>query len=691
MTALAAFARTGLIGGLVIGMAQGACLAWGYRSDMGWRLWADILSYAGAVHGLLWGAYGAAVGLAWGVIAAVSRRAYERVLPGAFAFGLVVAGISAFVLWSMAAASGFSLAVGLQLAWCVIMTAYWLVTGALGYLAACYLTKSRFGRHASRLGRYASGPALAILLICLAIQWVERPRLMAATTRWKDAGYCMPPARDPRPNVLFVVLDTLRADRLGCYGYTRPTTPRLDAFAKDALVFETCVSPAVWTLPSHASMFTGLFPSEHGADHGHTWLDDEFVTMAERLKQAGYQTGIISNNLWVSSRFNMTQGFEFEQHTPPWALYRPRGNSVSQFAYRVLHPAGALGKWLGAIVSEDSGAKYTNQFAAKWLDGRDRQRPFFLFINYLEPHDPYRPHLPHREVFMDADDVDLSYRRYANKDVQFSLLKRDCCSSSELRMMSDLYDGEVRMLDDYVGELLELFAERAPLNDTLVIIAADHGENLGEHHMMSHHSCAYDTLCHVPLIIRYPKRVQPGRTARLVQLTDLLPTVIDAANGRPLPTSSTFGRSLLPPPETIPPSEAAQDAGSDDPAGPRPSDRPAVVELMSPWHDGLDQAQLADRSFNREPYEKVLRAIRLGPWKYTLAEDGRKELYNLSEDPCETDNRVMRDRAVADDLDRQLGQWLERRRAYTGDASSKGQRRLDDDTRNRLRDLGYLQ
>ncbi len=673
--------RVGLVGGLACGWLLAAATGWQYRSLMGLRQWTDVLSYSGLAHGILWTAHGAIAGAACAAAMLVSRRVRRFVAAGPMSVAILVAGISVLMSWTTLATVGLAMAVGIQRVWTAVMVVLWLIVLGMTYAVAYGLSRTRVGRWSSAVGRIGFWPAAAMLVLCSVVQWVERPKLLAHPTDWIPSATVAPRRGDGRPNVVLVVLDTQRADRLGCYGYERPTTPRLNAFAQDAHVWENCMSTAVWTLPSHASIFTGLFPSEHGTGRHHRWLDDAFVTMAELLDQAGYQTVAFSNNLYISDVCNLSQGFDQVVH--PFELHGPRGNSVSAFVGRVLQPAGRVGQSLGALTNEDAGGKFTGQLVARWLDRRDRSAPFFLFVNLMEAHYPYRPHLPHRRVFIKAGDIDLSYRHDWDSAIPFSLLKRDCHTASELALLNRTYDAEARMLDDYVARLIEMLAAHTSLDDTLLIITADHGENLGDHHLMDHQWCVYDTLAHVPLIMRYPRRLAPGRTSDLVQSVDLLPTVMDAVYARPVPTPSTFGRSLLTPLATTDLASAS---------GPEPAltGRVVVVERMSPADPPLATAQRINCQFDRTPHLGVLRAVRQGPWKYIVAADGRAELYHVINDPGEGDNLIEAHRPIAEQLASRLQHWLATANAYQGPKQQQAGKRFDEEARRRLRDLGYV-
>lgn len=680
----------GTIGGLAFGWIMAAIPGANYRSVMGVRQWADALSYSGLAHGIIWAVQGMVVGAACAIAAVASRRIRRAVRPGVMALASLLAGAGTFILWFSATDMGVAVAMEPQSSWWGILAGFWLLVAVAGYTAGHHLAGPRLGPKAESFARSAFGPAGALLLVCLAIQWMERPRLSTAPTWDALSLAAAPDHKDPRPNIVLVVLDTQRVDRLGCYGCDRPTTPYLDAFAADATVFDNCISPAIWTLPAHTSMFTGLFPSEHGVNWHHLWVDDQFKTAAQYLQESGYQTICFTSNTFIGSLTNLSRGFDgFVQ---PYLLHTVRGNGLFKLSVRTFYPAGYVGKWLGRLAVEDGGGKFTNQLVARFLAQRDRRRPFFLFINYMEPHEPYRPPLPHRELFIKPSDIESSYRdAWWHKRFEYSLLKHECFTPEQLRVLNQTYDAETRLQDDYVGELLAMLAENVSLENTLIIITADHGESLGDHHILGHGWCVYDTLAHVPLIVRYPKRIKPGRRQELVQTVDVLPTIMDALNGRPVKTPSTFGSSLLRAPGlAVPHPTTATSAPATLPASGL-TGRVVVTERMAPQDPGLDKAQQVDTRFNRVPYECVIRAVRQGPWKYVVYADGREELYNVADDPGELKSLLESRRPIASYLAVRLNEWLAAAKTYEGPSRLDGERRLDTESQRRLRDLGYIQ
>ena len=221
-------------------------------------------------------------------------------------------------------------------------------------------------------------------------------RRTALTVLAGAATACSPPpeATPSGPNILWILWDTVRADHLSVYGYEKPTTPYLRRWAEQGRVYRNCLSPAPWTVPSHASMFTGLLPSEHGASNDHRWLDSEFTTVAELLRDTGYQTFLWSANPHVSDKCNYDQGFDRAEY--PWD---PQWRQAAFEAVKGKIPDHDRSSELGEVLAGDKirgwEIKASGSLAAQalldWLEQRDRNRPYFAFVNYMEAHRPYIP------------------------------------------------------------------------------------------------------------------------------------------------------------------------------------------------------------------------------------------------------------------------------------------------------------
>lgn len=306
-----------------------------------------------------------------------------------------------------------------------------------------------------------------------------------------------------RLNVVLVVLDTVRADHLSPYGYDRDTTPNLARFAEEALLFEHARAPAPWTLPSHASLFTGEAPRVHGCDFEHRFLVPSRQTVAEDLQAEGYQTIAVSSNINVSALHNLDQGFD-EFHEV-WRLreqFHPRADSM-----------------------------IVNHLVGEWLGRRPVRQPFFLFLNYMDCHLPYTPDPPLDRLF--GQPSDAARQAAARPDLLEAVLTGEVVIDAPLAQgLTDLYDGELRQLDQRIGELLRALDERGLTESTLVIITSDHGELLGEDGHVDHQLSLREQLLRVPLLVRWPGRVQPGRVRRPVDLSRVAGWIRDAVQGQ---------------------------------------------------------------------------------------------------------------------------------------------------------------
>jgi choline-sulfatase len=280
------------------------------------------------------------------------------------------------------------------------------------------------------------------------------------------------PAR--RPNVLLITIDTERADRLGCYGFGLARTPTADGLAAEGLLFRDCVASAPITLPSHATIMTGLQPPAHGVrDNGIFALDDKAVTLAERLKAAGYETRAFVSGVVLNRRYGLAQGFD-GYDDDLWAENDPK-----MF-----------------MIRERKAAKTIDR-ALEWLDGRAgsaRRRPFFAWVHLFDPHQPYNPPGWTKSVTATA------------------------------------YDGEIAYADRELGRLISALRDKGMLDKTMVVYTADHGESLGEHREKTHAIFIYEATVRVPLLIRFPRLFQPGTVYKdPVRHVDILPTILAAA------------------------------------------------------------------------------------------------------------------------------------------------------------------
>ena len=294
----------------------------------------------------------------------------------------------------------------------------------------------------------------------------------------------------PETNVILISLDTLRPDHLGCYGYSKPTSPNLDAFCEESVVYEQVIAQAPSTLPSHASMFTSLLPHHHGASwEAKTRLPEGVLTLAEVLESAGYATAALAGGGQMDSVFGLDQGFD---------LYENPG-------------------------SEDFRA--TVERGIEWID-QTPDRPFFLFLHSYEVHHPYDPEPADLEVMNEGysgplpDAIDIELLRQINR-------KEITIDEADLAHIIATYNAEIRSADAGFGLLVQALKDRDLYDSSLIIFTSDHGEEFGEHGAVGWHShTLYDELLRVPLIIRFPGGELSGEVVRSqVRLMDVAPTV----------------------------------------------------------------------------------------------------------------------------------------------------------------------
>jgi arylsulfatase A-like enzyme len=453
---------------------------------------------------------------------------------------------------------------------------------------------------------------------------------------WREAGRPLPAAR--APNVLLIVLDTVRADRLSLYGYHRATSPALDRLAQRGIRFDEARAASSWTLPSHASFFTGRWPHELHAK----WLTPlraTFPTLAEYLGSHGYATaGFVANTQYCSYDTGMDRGFaHYEDYVLDFRRLRPfrmallfdrAWDGVSKLGlwlFRSLQSGRtppwqqAVLRWLLATGRKD--AATINREFLEWLSRRSQpDRPFFAFLNYFDAHAPYLP--PEGSPF--------PFGLRPQTDADFILLAELWTAVDKLRLLPryrrlahDSYDNCIAYLDARVGELLDDLERRGLLDRTLLVVTSDHGEELGEHALFDHGESLYRPEIRVPLLIVGPGASRSPRVVRqAVSLRDLPATIVDVvglADGSPFP-----GRSLA---GLAPDSPASVGRGAYTVDG-------ALSELAEP--------NPASPSQGRSPAARgSLVALARGDYVYIRNEgDGREELFNERDDPQELVNQA---------------------------------------------------
>jgi arylsulfatase A-like enzyme len=456
----------------------------------------------------------------------------------------------------------------------------------------------------------------------------------AAALAGSPVGFAhRPTAARGSPNVLLVSIDTLRADHVHCYGYARETTPTIDGLAREGARFATVAAPTTWTLPSHLTMLTGLPPEGHGVVRSFMSLRPRTVTLAQVFRDAGYVTAGFVSAPYLDAEYGFFRGFD---------------------TYDDWSAASLSHKFSWKTTSSPVLLRLVNRWLSAWAGKRTR-RPFFLFVHMFDVHSDYTPPPPFNTLF------DPGYRGWVDGvgvigDTRFG----PGTNPRDLAHLVALYDGGIRFTDLYLGKILDRVRALGIVDDTIVVVTADHGEEFLEHGVLTHRNNLYDTTLLVPLVIRFPRSV-PGGTVveQQVRLMDVPATILGLAGVMPPPM---FARVHLGDPRVC--TDLSRFVGRG------PAERhelPAFADL-----------------------EGRLAAIRTD--RYTLIipvrDPASAELYDLEADPGERTNVAARRPALADELRRRLLAWRQR---WAGDRVAARSLVPDKDLLRRLKALGYAQ
>ncbi len=449
-----------------------------------------------------------------------------------------------------------------------------------------------------------------------------------------------------KPNMILVVLDTVRADHLSSYGYSKRTTPHLDQWAREGALFEQAKATSHWTLPSHASLFTGLFPSRHGADAKSYMLRRGVRTLAEHLRSQGYRTVGFSANGMVGEETGLSRGFD--ELVDLWQEDR------RPLAARLVAKTRGYSPLSAPLLN----------FLLEGYLRHEAHRPFFLFVNFIEPHRDYRVHPGVSEAFYreawsqeEIEGVDQSHSAW------FFIAGKLFYREKELKLLTDLYDGEVAYVDIFLGELLETLRKGGLLDKSILIITSDHGEYFGEHHLVDHESGLYEEAIHVPLLIRYPGQIAARRVPTPVSLVDIAPTLLELAHLKPM--RGTDGKSLVPILK-----------GENKPPSPVVAEESVHTRRLR-----LLKHRFPEVDFSA--YDEERASFQEGEYKAIVSSKHPPELYNLRQDPKESDNLFERfpDHPVL----KHLAGYLEKRSRTSEQAPS-----LSPEKMKFFRSLGYL-
>lgn len=356
----------------------------------------------------------------------------------------------------------------------------------------------------------AAGRAIPVMLILVGLIGAA----VLGERRWKERHALAPATGQTHPNVLLIILDTVRAFNLGLYGNPRANTPNFERWARHATVFERATSPSSWTLPSHSGMFTGRWQTELSVLFNQR-LDGTWPTLAEELRDAGYATGgFVANLIYASRESGLSRGFAHYTDIEVTVGAFLRSASLTRKVVDRPRIRWFLNRWRPALWKP---AHRVTEAALEWIDSREG-RPWFAFLNYMEAHDPETTPAP----------FDTLYGPPTRK-VSWRELTVQPVPPLEIReWLLQGYDGAIAFLDAHIGALLDTLKARGKLENTIVIISADHGEEFGEHGRMGHGLSLYGTSVKVPLMVLAPRCANNGRReSSPVSLHDLPATVME--------------------------------------------------------------------------------------------------------------------------------------------------------------------
>lgn len=424
----------------------------------------------------------------------------------------------------------------------------------------------------------------------------------------------------PRPNIVLITVDTLRADRLGCYGYQLDTTPAMDRLAGKSTVFRQAITPAPRTAPSMASILTGLYPHTHGVRSNWIPLPGELPTLPELLRNRGYRTAAVVGNYVLKKQFSaFDRGFElFDDHMPDRELNRDI--------------------W-------EKSASDVNASARRWLEA-NREKQFFLWLHYQDPHGPYIAPPEYEDFFARSEEDPIPTDLIPPYQLLPWISDRNGYLDANAYRAS--YDREIRYCDDSIGELLDELTTLG-LDDTVIILASDHGESLGEHeYFFEHGGLIYDPSSRVALIVHIPGLAGTGEVTDQVNVMSVAPTILDLA-GVPIPAGM---------------------------------EAPSLLPLIRGTAGHLEETIFIERM-------NKLKALRTNRWKYIRnLQSGKEELYDLEDDPGESRNLAGDHPGICREMSRQLQGWMNPDDRIP--LTELKELMIDEADRKALRSLGYL-
>lgn len=458
-----------------------------------------------------------------------------------------------------------------------------------------------------------------------------------------------------RPNILWITLDSVRADHTSLHGYERDTTPNMATLGEEGYAFDTCITHSKSTLPSSGAILSGFAPTRNTLGVDGDVLPDDVRTIAERFSGAGYRTACLSRNSFVSSATGLDRGFDRFQWLASETIREAGLWTLTKYLLNIRkHSAG-----LTRDTAKHASPYLMNDVAKRWLsDFEGEDEPFFFYLHYNEPHRPYHPPLSYIDEY--ADDLSMSPREAAEFAVEVhydldEIIANGCdLSDDEWAALEAMYDAEIAYTDEMVGRLID-YVDSLDMDDTVVVVTGDHGELFGEYGLLSHGYVLIDAVTRVPLVIDGIGDLSVDGDD-IVQHADVMKTLLELAGAD---SGETIGVDL------------------------REEGREYAVSQRGPvdFDNILKYNQDFDHSKFHHP---TLHSIRSDEHRYLYSEE-KKELFRLSDEETDVSDELPE---VAEDLESRLTEWLEQH----GDPIDEGRNReYSEAVQRQLGDLGYLE
>lgn len=491
-----------------------------------------------------------------------------------------------------------------------------------------------------------------------------------------------------KPNIVIIVLDAVRAQNLSFYGYHRNTTPFLSSIEQDLAIYKNAISSSYWTMPSIASLFTGMYTSGHGLVVDGDKIDRSLVTLPVLLRQYGYRCAGFVRNVYVSEYSGLDGIFDdfyskYRVDTFKKAVSiisrkgvsRLQPPSITQLSNQTEKDNSVLKEYFFKIVARsvhmliDSGSSTFVRNFSSWLK-EYKTKPFFAFFQFLETHSPY--YAPLRFAFKFSSIRDNIKRVFVNHDpLKFFLGKCQMTSQDSQILQSD-YDNTIYYEDHLIGKIVQLLQKHGVFDNTLIIVLADHGDNIVDHGLMFHCLCLYDTLIKIPLVVRFPANIGvTGKIPEVVQNVDIFPTIL----------------SLL----DVQDKKAWEQIQGNDLLGQAPPKREqglAISELVKVF--GPKGSHYKERL---NQFDRRLLSVRTRDRKFIYSSRGDHECYDLAKDPAELSN-LYPDNRFSDLMEKAFKYYGRMDNFYTanrkkidGDINFD---QIDGSVIERLKSLGYI-